>query len=239
MKIIEVDDELYHFIASKTQRIGEDASDILRRLLGFEPLQDEQPAATQAVEVVMETIPGSQPQPQAETVDAQEQPIMASESAPAVKVKSEKADKKADKKAKKKRKSPTRKLSEAELEEQEAVKSLRPSAKLNSLALPGLNEQHGAVGRFLYILDAMQSANAPGFDQILKIKGRDRLYFSDNQEALIEGGSSTKPKEIGSTGFWVITNSNTARKIWMLSEVAKMLGYGESDLRILAQKLLG
>ncbi|MGX2973699.1 replication initiation negative regulator SeqA [Ursidibacter arcticus] len=33
MKNIEVDDELYHYIASRTQAIGESASDILRRLL--------------------------------------------------------------------------------------------------------------------------------------------------------------------------------------------------------------
>jgi len=38
MKIIEVDDQLYQYIASKTENIGEQASDILRRLLGFEPL---------------------------------------------------------------------------------------------------------------------------------------------------------------------------------------------------------
>lgn len=35
MKYIEVDDELYRYIASKTERIGESASDILRRLLGL------------------------------------------------------------------------------------------------------------------------------------------------------------------------------------------------------------
>lgn len=33
MKTIEVDDELYQYIASRTQSIGESASDILRRLL--------------------------------------------------------------------------------------------------------------------------------------------------------------------------------------------------------------
>ncbi|MCL4119502.1 UNVERIFIED_CONTAM: hypothetical protein GTU68_067088 [Idotea baltica] len=33
MKTIEVDEELYRFIASQTQHIGESASDILRRLL--------------------------------------------------------------------------------------------------------------------------------------------------------------------------------------------------------------
>lgn len=35
MKKIEVDDELYHYIASRTQFIGETASEILRRLLKF------------------------------------------------------------------------------------------------------------------------------------------------------------------------------------------------------------
>jgi len=35
MKTIEVDDELYRYIASHTQRIGESASDILRRMLKF------------------------------------------------------------------------------------------------------------------------------------------------------------------------------------------------------------
>ena len=33
MKNIEIEDELYHYIASRTQSIGESASDILRRLL--------------------------------------------------------------------------------------------------------------------------------------------------------------------------------------------------------------
>ena len=33
MKTIEIDEELYHFIASQTKHIGEDASSILRRLL--------------------------------------------------------------------------------------------------------------------------------------------------------------------------------------------------------------
>lgn len=35
MKYIEVDEELYRYIASKTEQIGESASSILRRLLGF------------------------------------------------------------------------------------------------------------------------------------------------------------------------------------------------------------
>lgn len=36
MKYIEIDEELYRHIASKTERIGESASEILRRLLGLD-----------------------------------------------------------------------------------------------------------------------------------------------------------------------------------------------------------
>ncbi|ACT07756.1 SeqA family protein [Dickeya chrysanthemi Ech1591] len=39
MKTIEVDDELYRYIASHTQHIGESASDILRRMLKFSSAQ--------------------------------------------------------------------------------------------------------------------------------------------------------------------------------------------------------
>ena len=43
MKTIEVDDELYSYIASHTKHIGESASDILRRMLTFSAVS--QPAA--------------------------------------------------------------------------------------------------------------------------------------------------------------------------------------------------
>ena len=36
MKTIELDEDLYNFIASQTKNIGESASDILRRMLNFE-----------------------------------------------------------------------------------------------------------------------------------------------------------------------------------------------------------
>lgn len=45
MKTIEVDNELYRYIASQTHHIGESASDILRRLL-LDPPKDLRPVAT-------------------------------------------------------------------------------------------------------------------------------------------------------------------------------------------------
>ncbi|WLI78321.1 replication initiation negative regulator SeqA [Kosakonia sp. H02] len=44
MKTIEVDDELYSYIASHTKHIGESASDILRRMLKFSAASQSQPA---------------------------------------------------------------------------------------------------------------------------------------------------------------------------------------------------
>ena len=43
MKRIEVEDDLYAYIASHTQQIGESASDILRRLLGFDSVAQVEP----------------------------------------------------------------------------------------------------------------------------------------------------------------------------------------------------
>lgn len=50
MKTIEVDEELYRYIASHTQHIGESASDILRRMLKFSAGQTPTKAASEAAE---------------------------------------------------------------------------------------------------------------------------------------------------------------------------------------------
>lgn len=45
MKTIEVDEDLYRYIASQTKHIGESASDILRRLLNLDGQLQEAEAA--------------------------------------------------------------------------------------------------------------------------------------------------------------------------------------------------
>ena len=56
MKTIEVDEELYRYIASHTQHIGESASDILRRMLKFTAGQPVRalPAASASQSVELE-----------------------------------------------------------------------------------------------------------------------------------------------------------------------------------------
>ncbi|BEN86735.1 MULTISPECIES: replication initiation negative regulator SeqA [Serratia] len=64
MKTIEVDEELYRYIASHTQHIGESASDILRRMLKFTAGQPVRalPAASAPQSVELEkTAPAQRP----------------------------------------------------------------------------------------------------------------------------------------------------------------------------------
>jgi len=67
MKTIEVDEELYRYIASHTQHIGESASDILRRMLKFTagqtaPASPAQPASKDAAKEAPSAPVGSRPQ---------------------------------------------------------------------------------------------------------------------------------------------------------------------------------
>ena len=92
-----------------------------------------------------------------------------------------------------------------------------------------LLSQRGAVGRFLLILAALYRVHADTFSSVCEIRGRDRLYFAKTEEELAESGSSTKPRQIPESPYWVITNSNTTRKKMMLTEVAIALGYSATD----------
>jgi len=98
--------------------------------------------------------------------------------------------------------------------------------------------QRGAVGRFLLILAALYRAHPKKFNIVTniapKISARKtkRLYFALSEEILTASGSSTKPKQVPQSPFWVITNSNTTRKKMMLTEAATLLGYDENVLII-------
>lgn len=164
MKTIEIDDELYQYIAGQTQKIGESASEILRRLLlGDAPLSSAKPvtAMTDKVE------PAATPAVQSNIFDL---------------------------------------INRQDLQAEQSV-----------------------VGRFLFILSVLARAHKKQFAKVLDIKGRNRLYFGRSAAELSEAGSSTNPKQIPNTEFWVITNSNTTRKKMMLTETALKLGYSEQD----------
>lgn len=97
--------------------------------------------------------------------------------------------------------------------------------------------QRGAVGRFLLILAALYRAHPKKFKVVTEICGRDRLYFAYTEAELAASGSSTKPKKIPDSPFWVLTNSNTTRKKMMLTKAATSLGYDDIDVEKIRELL--
>jgi len=200
MKNIEIDEELYQYIATNTQYIGESASAILRRLLSF----------------------GIESEAEAVTVN-------------------ENTEKVADKQV------AISDEAEVKIEETEAKKAVEKELVIdtaishetvfNFINKEELAMQRGAVGRFLLILAALYRAHPNQFSVVNEISGRDRLYFANSENKLAESGSSTKPRQIPESPFWVITNSNTTRKKMMLTKASISLGYSDSDVEKIRELL--
>ena len=161
MKTIELDDDLYFYIASQTRHIGESASDILRRLL-------EQPAQGAASAAVAE--PAVAAPPRAVTAP-------------------------------------------------QGLQALLDSGELQ--------QEEKSINRFMQVLSTLYRDDPVGFTQATEIKGRKRVYFSRDPDALRASGSTTKPKQVPQNPFWVITNTNTSRKQNMVAQLMASMGYGD------------
>lgn len=194
MKIIEVEDDLYRYIAGQTEHIGESASAILRRLLGLQAVDtlatedaaestvaDSTAAKTTVIQMV-EAVPVETPQP---VVTA---PATSPVSSPA--------------------NSPTS----------------GPASFKQLLTDPQIPQQKAAVGRFLYLLAQLHQQDPATFGGVLEIRGRNRLYFADAESTLLASAASAKPKQISGSDFWVMTNSNTSKKRGMLLKVLSLMG---------------
>jgi len=174
MKTIEVEDDLYQYIASQTQHIGESASEILRRLLLQQaPASHQQAPATHPAALA----------PLAETTRAEQ-------------IEAEVA---------------------AELEVVPGIAELIDRKQLL--------KQKGVVGRFLYLLQRLYETQPNRFHRVLTIRGPHRIYFAMSKEALLAAGSSTNPKQVPNSPYWVISNNNTDKKREMLTLACQKLGY--------------
>jgi len=179
MKSIDVENDLYRYIASQTESIGEDASAILRRLLGLPavgnivvdgPIKDP-------VEVKNNAL-----------IDVKATSADLEDSTPSNKVQSGPVD-------------------------------------FKSLIMPNVIVKHkAAVGRFLFLLEQLHNMTPVKFEYVLSISGRDRVYFAKDEATLLASNASTKPKQIGQSSFWVMTNSNTGKKRAMLTKSLEKVG---------------
>ncbi|HHF7305383.1 TPA: replication initiation negative regulator SeqA [Haemophilus influenzae] len=177
MKIIEVDEELYQYIASQTRSIGESASDILRRLLSL-------PVQTSSVDDLVLT--------SAETNKSADQKPEQAINVKEVNIKT------------------TKKQSITAINQiVEKVQTLLNSTEFQ--------EESKAVVRFLAILRVLYRTNPESFAQATEsLQGRTRVYFARDEATLLMAGNHTKPKQIPDTPYWVITNTNSGRKMLML-----------------------
>ena len=174
MKSIQIEDDLYHFIASQTQDIGESASDILRRLV-----MPESVLKTEQVNNVDET----------QTIHSEDKNTTQTEDlvcqASAV-------------------------FSELEGQQLQAIPKM--------------------VERWLLVLSIIHKHNTQQFNKVLGMSGRNRTYFAIDKDTLLATGSSTNPKNVPGSDYWVITNNNTAKKINMLKEVAEQVGFTSPEI---------
>ncbi|MDG2953237.1 replication initiation negative regulator SeqA [Bisgaard Taxon 10/6] len=200
MKIIEVDEELYQFIASHTQSIGESASDILRRLLNL-PTSSVSSVALGAVA--------------AESAVAAENPVSEAKSAVKNDFVFEPAEKPTVEKTvveKTVKKQPEQFISHIVNKVRQVIES------------DAFQEETKAVVRFLAILTALYRTNPEGFSLAIEseqVQGRTRVYFARDEATLLAAGTHTKPKQIPDTPYWVITNNNSGRKMIMLEGVMR------------------
>ena len=250
MKSIEIDDDLYAFIASQTKHIGESASQILRRLLlpedgaasqGAEPsATSSTPAKTSELKSADVSKSVSKPSSAVETeatpkaaaktpsASAATKASSASVKAPARKAPAKAATAKTVAKTVTARPSTSAKVVKAP----SAVSDPSPSSEthskrdiLDAVSKDALSTFTKRVDQFLFVLSAAHKLNAENFARVESIKGKNRTYFATSKEALLENGSSTNPKAIPDSPFWVVTNNNTAKKTNMLEQVLRNLGY--------------
>ncbi|WP_233143319.1 replication initiation negative regulator SeqA [Aggregatibacter actinomycetemcomitans] len=193
MKIIEVDEELYQYIAGNTQSIGESASDILRRLLNLSPhntyfsLPENQPTIVTS--------------PSDAKAEATEQTTIFEEEI---------------------NKPVTRKQSDEVMQ--------NTISKLETLLhSEEFKQENKAVIRFLAILTILYRTNPEGFALATEsLQGRTRVYFARDEGTLLMAGNHTKPKQIPDTPYWVITNTNSGRKMLMLEGAMQSMHLPES-----------
>ncbi|MDO4626814.1 MAG: replication initiation negative regulator SeqA [Pasteurellaceae bacterium] len=202
MKIIEVDEELYQYIACQTQSIGESASDILRRLLNLPSMA----LAFQSLESVK----------QSETADkksngfSEQQSSSASKNTTVVKSVVEQETKET-------------KPEPVKVEQNVSQISQQLHNLLNSTQF---NNESKTVVRFLAILSVLYQANTQAFAKAIEqdeVQGRTRTYFARDEQTLLATGNHTKPKPIPNSPYWVITNNNSGRKMLMLERTMQAM----------------
>jgi len=235
MKSIEIDDDLYAFIASQTKHIGESASQILRRLLlpedgaifhGISARADTNEIKNTSAEQATEEFTVEAKVNAATQAPVKRQSVSGAKKAPAKSTGTTSPVKAAAKKSTAKVASPAKTAPDTASTTSAFVAETHTKRDiLDAVTKDALATFTKRVDQFLFVLSAAHKLNADNFSSVESIKGKNRTYFATSKEALLENGSSTNPKAIPDSPFWVVTNNNTAKKTNMLEQVLRILGY--------------
>jgi negative modulator of initiation of replication len=209
MKTIELEDDLYRYIASQTKDIGESASDILRRLLDVSAtvsadLTNVEESQQHAVDTNSET---KQTVTKSPVVVEEEEPTPVS--APIV----------------------------VETTVEVVSHSTLPASIAKLIKNKKFKETTVSVTKFIQILSVLYAENPKEFDSATDIKGRKRIYFAKSESELLSAGSTTKPRHIENTPYWVITNTNTGRKRNIVTQLMAEMGYTHALIDAVSQSI--
>lgn len=225
MRLIEIDESLYHYIASQTEAIGESASSILRRLLHLTSNQSSK-APTQ----IARTLPELKA---VENKTAVAPKLMQKEVAPSAQFSAKKN---------------TRMAAQAPIA---AENTNNADKKSEAAPLTNVNDliqlvnsrefiaERKSVNRFLTLLEALYQ-----FDHNLfalaasSLHGSKRIYLAKDKKILMSSGSNTKPKLIAESPYWVVTNNNSQRKGLIVGNIMEQMGFEKGVVEFVKHQFL-
>jgi negative modulator of initiation of replication len=115
---------------------------------------------------------------------------------------------------------------------------LRPAGEVEQwLRSPRFLGETTSLGRFMCLLSFLYEKHPEGFESVLNLQGRKRRYFARSADELDQWGQSVFPKQIARSPYWVLTNTETAKKRQIVESVMRMLGYGGADIRIASSSI--
>jgi negative regulator of replication initiation len=96
---------------------------------------------------------------------------------------------------------------------------------------PRFNAEKVVTKKYLRLLGFLAEQHGGEFEQVLGIRGRTRVYFGRSREEIATRGKSSHPRKIPGSGYWAMTNADTAQKQEILADVLGVLGYPKDLIR--------
>lgn len=209
MMQIEIDEDLYGYLATQTESIGESASSILRRLLKLDARKE------------------------IATSDVLTRGIQSSVESSLVK------NSNSDKNKTPKKLNATQSLKSLNPENLTNLPVNNVNDLIQMLSRPDFMNEKKSVRKFLIILGKLHQLNPEKFAlATIFLHGSKRVYLARDKKILMNSGSNTKPKLVDNSPYWVVTNNNTQRKSLILTTIMEQMGFEKGIVQIIQNQFL-